>query len=56
MPWQGAKGMEYSIIILIAFLLKKRTHLKREGDGIDAASKDAPLFAKLMEFMQGMLH
>ena len=36
------KGMEYFIVILIIFLLKKRNHLKREEGGIDATSKDAP--------------
>jgi len=40
----------------IDHLPKKRNQLKREGGGIDAASKDAPPFTKWMELVQGMAH
>jgi hypothetical protein len=45
--------MQYVKIISYMLLLKNRNHLKREGGGIDAASKDTISFAKWMEFVQG---
>lgn len=46
----------FYLIFLIIFLRKKINHLKREGGGIDAASKDAPPSAEWIEFVQGMVH